>query len=64
MLKVICQGHCGYRSHKHSGGREGGRRSTLPPLISDTMLTGLARAAWKLEGEQVCAQGEVVETKR
>ena len=40
-------GHCGYRSHKlASVGREEGVcfciRSTLPPLISDTLVTGLA----------------------
>ena len=42
--------HCGYRSHKHSGGREEGGgtlfiRSTLPPLISDTLVTGLVAMA-------------------
>ena len=40
-------GHCGCRSQKHTMWQEGGGscisciRSTLPPLISDTLVTGL-----------------------
>ena len=30
----------------------------------DKSWTVAYRAAWKLEGEQVCAQGEIVESKR